>query len=78
MIPGASAPVLAQVRVPVFVAHGSRDPVIPVDFARDAREQIEAAGLPLEYHEHPGGHQLDPRLLAPMSEWVAQRTAVPR
>ena len=64
--------------LPVFVAHGSRDPVIPVDFARDAREQIEAAGLPLEYHEHPGGHQLDPRLLAPMSEWVAQRTTVPR
>jgi len=73
------APDLAnRPELPVFIAHGSRDPVIPVEFARDARRQIEEAGLPLEYHEHPGGHHLDQRLLTPMSEWIAQRTAVAR
>src|SRR6185312_15195928 len=32
-----------------FVAHGRGDPVIGVEFARAARERLEAAGLDLEY-----------------------------
>ncbi len=61
--------------LPVFITHGSRDPVISVDFARDARARLESAGLTVEYHEHQGGHHLDPRTLPLMVEWVAQRAA---
>jgi phospholipase/carboxylesterase len=61
--------------LPVFITHGARDPVISVDFARDARARLEAAGLPVDYHEHGGGHHLDPRSLPLMTEWVAQRAA---
>ena len=61
--------------LPVFITHGSRDSVISVEFARDARRRLEDAGLPVEYHEHEGGHQLDPRTLSRMTEWVAARTA---
>ena len=61
--------------LPVFITHGSRDPVISVDFARDARRRLEGAGLPVEYDEHEGGHHLDPRTLTRMTEWVAERTA---
>jgi phospholipase/carboxylesterase len=59
--------------LPVFITHGARDPVISVDFAHTARERLEAAGLPLEYHEHAGGHHLDPPTLPLMADWVAQR-----
>ncbi|HEV2058502.1 MAG TPA: phospholipase [Solirubrobacteraceae bacterium] len=59
--------------LPVFVTHGAHDPVISVEFARDARRRLEAADLPVEYHEHAGGHQLDPRALSRMTEWVAER-----
>ena len=61
--------------LPIFVTHGARDPVISVDFARDARERLQGAGLPLEYHEHAGGHHLDPQTLALMTAWVAERIA---
>ncbi len=61
--------------LPLLITHGARDPVISVDFARDARVRLEAGGLPIEYHEHGGGHHLDPRTLALMTEWVAGRTA---
>jgi phospholipase/carboxylesterase len=61
--------------LPVLITHGARDPVISVDFAREARRTLEAAGLPVAYHEHGGGHQLDPRTLALITEWVAQRAA---
>lgn len=61
--------------LPVFITHGARDPVISVDFARDARRRLEAAGLPVEYDEHHGGHHLDPQTLPRMTEWVAERAA---
>lgn len=59
--------------LPVFITHGTRDPVISVEFARDARRHLEAAGLDVDYHEHAGGHQLDPRTLPLMRGWVTQR-----
>ncbi len=64
----------ARRELPVFVAHGSRDPVISVAFARDARERLQAAGLAVEYHEHGGGHQLDPQWLARTTERIAELT----
>ena len=64
-----------RVGLPVLIAHGSRDPVISVDFARDARSRLQAAKLAVDYHEHGGGHQLDPRALPLMTEWVATRRA---
>jgi phospholipase/carboxylesterase len=61
--------------LPVFITHGSRDPVISVEFARAARTLLEGAGLAVDYHEHPGGHHLDERTLALMSAWMAERVA---
>jgi phospholipase/carboxylesterase len=57
----------------VFIAHGARDPVIEVGFARRARERLEGAGLTVEYHESEMGHQIDPRHLRAAAGWV-QRT----
>ncbi len=61
--------------LPVFITHGARDPVISVEFAREARALLAGAGLGIDYHEHQGGHHLDPRTLASMRAWVAQRVA---
>jgi len=55
--------------------HGVQDPVISVEFARAARGRMEAADLAVDYHEHGGGHHLDPRTLPLMTEWVARRRA---
>jgi len=61
--------------LPVLVAHGSRDPVISVEFARDARARLDAAGLAVEYHEHGGGHHIDPRTIPVMAAWAQARIA---
>lgn len=55
----------------MFVSHGSQDPVISVDFAHSARDQISRAGLPLEYLEFSGGHWVDPEQIAPATSWLA-------
>lgn len=58
--------------LPVFVAHGTADPVISVEFARSANIKLESAGLPTEYHEFPGGHTIDPGALEPAAAFVAR------
>ena len=47
-----------------FIAHGRRDPIMEVGFARRARDLLEAGGLAVEYRESDVGHQIDPSHLA--------------
>ena len=57
--------------LPVAIGHGSRDPVIGVEWGRDARDRLREAGAAVTYEEHPGGHQVDPRFLKTLPAWVA-------
>jgi phospholipase/carboxylesterase len=54
----------------VATVHGVDDPIIPVDFARDARRRLEAAGVDLLYRETPLGHSVDPDTLPALREWL--------
>jgi len=49
--------------------------VISIDFARDAAQRLQAAGLHVDLYEHHGGHHLDPRILPLMTDWVSARRA---
>jgi phospholipase/carboxylesterase len=60
----------ARRRVGVFIAHGERDQVIEVGFAREAAERLREAGIEVEYHESPVAHHIDPRLIPLAGEWV--------
>jgi len=55
----------------VFIAHGRRDPVIDVSFARGARELLENAGLEVDYHESVAAHNIDPADIVRASKWLA-------
>jgi phospholipase/carboxylesterase len=61
--------------LPVFIAHGSRDPVIDVGFAREAERVLREGGLSVEYHESEAGHHIDPRELPAAAAWLARRLA---
>jgi len=56
--------------VRVFVAHGRRDQVISIDFARDAAERLREAGLSVEYRESDAGHHIDPREIPAAGAWL--------
>jgi phospholipase/carboxylesterase len=56
--------------LPVFMTHGAHDPVISVEFARDARARAETARLAVDYREHGGGHHLDRATLSLVHAWV--------
>ena len=59
--------------LPVAIGHGEQDPVISVEFARDARDRLAAAGAELTYRESPMGHRIDPTFLAELQGWLAGR-----
>jgi phospholipase/carboxylesterase len=56
--------------LPVFIAHGRRDPVMDVSFARTASELLESGGLDVEYHESDAAHHIDPAHVPPAIAWV--------
>jgi phospholipase/carboxylesterase len=56
---------------PVAIAHGSLDPVIPVEFSREAREIVAAAGADVLYREAPLPHTIDPRILPELRDLVS-------
>jgi phospholipase/carboxylesterase len=57
---------------PCLVLHGTRDPVIPVDWGRAARDTLMELGAAVDYLEFPGGHQMTEASLAKMREWLRQ------
>jgi phospholipase/carboxylesterase len=69
---GWSADLASRPRLPVFIAHGSRDAVIDVRFGRQARATLEEGGLAVEYHETEAGHHIDPRELPAAAAWLAR------
>jgi phospholipase/carboxylesterase len=58
--------------MPVMITHGSLDPVISVEFAREARDTLTAGGLDVTYHETPMAHTIDPRVLPDVQRWLTQ------
>jgi phospholipase/carboxylesterase len=60
---------------PVAIAHGSLDPVIPVDFSREARRVIEEAGASVLYREAPLPHTIDPAIIPELQAFVAAAVA---
>jgi phospholipase/carboxylesterase len=61
--------------LPVFIAHGRRDPVMDVEFARGARTLLGAGGLRVDYHESDAAHHIDPAHVPAAIQWLAGATA---
>jgi len=55
----------------IAVAHGSHDPIIPVEFGRAAAARVRDAGADLLWRETPVPHTIDPRVLPELQAFVA-------
>jgi len=54
----------------VLIAHGRNDFVIPVTFARHAREVLEQADFPVDYRESEAAHNVDPGDVPRVAAWL--------
>jgi phospholipase/carboxylesterase len=60
---------------PVAIGHGTYDPIISVEFSRQARKLLENAGASVLYREYPLPHAIDPSFLIELRAWLARATA---
>jgi phospholipase/carboxylesterase len=56
--------------LPVFIGHGTHDPVISVEFGRDARDRLVNAGAEVTYRESPMPHTIDPSVMRELPGWI--------
>jgi phospholipase/carboxylesterase len=55
--------------LPVFMAVGKRDPLIPPERAAGCAQTLTMAGTNLEYHEYDTGHKLNRAGMLDLSAW---------
>ena len=57
---------------PIAIGHGTEDPVISVQFGRQARRTFEEAGAEVLYRESPMFHSVDPLFLRELRGWLSE------
>lgn len=61
------------VDLPIFMAVGKRDPLIPAERAAGCAQTLVMAGSDLEYHEYDTGHKLNATGMRDLQAWWAER-----
>ncbi|MBC7663591.1 MAG: carboxylesterase [Caulobacter sp.] len=56
--------------VPVFLAHGRTDPVVPFARGTDTRDALVELGYPVEWHEYPMQHSVSQEEIADVEAWL--------
>jgi phospholipase/carboxylesterase len=60
---------------PVFQAHGTQDPVVPLAFGQRSRVALESLGVPVEWHQYPMAHSVHPDEVGDLRSWLTKRFA---
>ncbi len=61
--------------LPVFMAHGLYDPMVPVRAGELAAEQVRGLGHTVEWHTYPMQHEACPDELDALATWLSARFA---
>src|SRR4051794_19053157 len=69
-------PDLSRNEMPVFIAHGRRDPVMNIEFAQQAQALLQGAGFAVEYHESDAAHYIDPDHIPSAVGWVSEQLSL--
>jgi phospholipase/carboxylesterase len=60
----------ASVDVPIFMAHGVSDPMIPINRAVTSREALLHLNYQVEWHQYGMGHQVCPEEINDIAAWL--------
>ena len=56
--------------VPLFMAHGSFDPVLPLALGKESAQLIREAGYDVDWHEYPMAHGVCPDEIVAIRGWL--------
>jgi phospholipase/carboxylesterase len=60
----------ANALVPIFMAHGMVDPVVPLLRATASRDALAALGYAVEWHAYPMPHSVSPQEVQDLNTWL--------
>ncbi|MEJ5211442.1 MAG: alpha/beta hydrolase-fold protein [Burkholderiales bacterium] len=69
-LPDEAAP--ANRDLPIFMAHGSQDGIVPLTLAEASRRRLEALGHPVAWHTYSMAHTVCAEELADIGDWLRQ------
>ena len=64
----------ANQNTPIFMAHGTYDPVVPYQLGHDSYQQLKQHGYAIDWHEYPIQHGVSPEELEDIKTWILKRT----
>ena len=56
--------------LPIFMAHGSFDPVLPMQMGLDSRALLDGAGFSVEWHDYPIAHAVCAEEIEHIRSWL--------
>ena len=62
--------------VPIFLAHGRTDPVVPFARGTATRDALVALGYPVQWHDYPMQHSVSQEEIADVEAWLLNVLAV--
>jgi len=62
----------ANAKTPIFMAHGTQDPVVALQRGESSRDALAAMGHTVQWHSYPMQHSVHPRELADISAFLSQ------
>ena len=60
----------ANQHTPIFLAHGTEDPVVPLQRAIASRDQLQALGYRVDWHQYPMPHSVCPDEVADIEAFL--------
>ena len=63
--------------LPIFMGHGSYDPVVPQQLGELSRDVLTKLGYDVAWHSYPMAHQVSPPEIADLRAWIGKRLATP-
>lgn len=65
-------PATAGDKLPIFMAHGSYDPIVPLAAGTLSRQQLDALGYEVEWKQYPMEHAVCVEEITDIGQWLRQ------
>ena len=63
----------ANAHTPVFLAHGSQDPMVPIALGQAVSSMLQNGNWPVEWHSYPIPHSVSQEEISDIGRWLQER-----
>ncbi len=68
---------LANANIPILMAHGTQDPIVPLALARTSAAQLKSHGYQVEWREYAMQHAVCGEEISDIADWIVKRFQSP-